>query len=102
MGAGMSRVLLMVDLGDGKVRCVSRTVGFDPAEILQGEEWLGDSGFYVWWTAHREATIADRWWLVEAETADDGRTVILQERVLPPLGLKSTLGRILAQGGRDA
>lgn len=40
-------------------------------------------------------------WLVECASADDGRTIIMQERVFDGTGIKSTLGRILASGGRD-
>lgn len=63
------KTLLFVQNGDARPKCVSRSAGFDPAERIQGQEWLADSGFYVWWNVHHKAMRSDRWWLVECENA---------------------------------
>ena len=99
------RVMLMVQNGD-KVTCASRSVGYDPAERLQGQEWLADSGFYVWWTARGKAMRAERWWLVEAESANEARVAIEYARLIPGSAVFESMkdghkARILASGGRS-
>jgi hypothetical protein len=95
----MSRVLLFVQTGSKrpKSRMAIREYWHHPERFAKHiEAWRGHSGRP---SDMFEAMAADRWWLVECESADDGRIIILQERVLPP-SLKSTLGRILASGDR--
>lgn len=94
------KVLLFVQTGDARPKCVSRSVGHDPAERLQGHRWLADSGFYLWWTAHEKAVAAARWWFVECENAAHGRVLISEWRARRELGVSQSPG-ILASGGKQ-
>lgn len=99
------RVLLFVQNGDGQPKCASPATMDRPALAPTWEcaKLNNDGGDGNWWWFYRGAVLkmlrADRWWLVECENAEDGRVVIMQERVLPE-GIVSTLGRVLASGGK--
>lgn len=84
------KVLLFVQSGNARPKC-AKSFGGRAHSAMQYfarvRERLGSEGQ------------PDRAWLVECENAEDGRTVIMQERVLPD-GIVSTLGRILASGGK--
>jgi len=96
------KVLLFVQTGDARPKCVSRNVGFDPAERLQGQKWLADSGYYVWWNVHDKATRADRWWLVECWSADEGRRYIRDQYMDDAPGYRADCAsHILASGGKQ-
>ena len=83
------KILLFTQTGDARPKCVKQ-FGADRARGLQ---YLG----------HLVRPESGRWlyWLVECENAEDGRAIIIQERVFDGTGIRSTLGRILASGGRD-
>jgi len=80
------KVLLFVQTGDARPKCV-KSFGNRKRNALAYFDAIakrfGGEGQ------------PERAWLVECENAEDGRTVIVQERVLPA-GIVSTLGRILA------
>lgn len=61
------RVLLMVERG-GRVKCVGRGEYATMSERVQYD--------------CTEATVADRWWLVEAESAEAARTLIYLRQTL--------------------
>lgn len=100
------KVLLFTARSGERPKCVSRSVGFDPAEILQGQKWLADSGFCVWWTAHEKAINADAWWLVECANAEAGRRVIAHHGVTTTCDCEPRFdpseGSVLAHGGKSA
>ena len=84
----MSRVLMMVDRGDGRVRCAK-----------SWRTWYPEPG-WVW----RNAPPNCRWWLVEAESADAARDVIVAadphtHAIAKVVLLRRSPGRILASGG---
>jgi hypothetical protein len=82
----VSRVLLFVQTGDGRPKCVGRY-----SEGLTARQ-----------CEHRSA--ADRWWLVECENADAGRKVIAFVESLPADKRHTAecydWGHILASGGK--
>ena len=88
------KVLLFVQTGDARPKCVYRLLANLPWDALA--EAIGDArddgarGD----TLAELAARADRWWLVECENADEGRTII----GCCPLDDH----RILASGGRHA
>ncbi len=79
------KVLLFVQTGDTRPKCVKR---FPP--VLRHIK----SGWEEWSVEYSKTATADRWWLVECENADEGRTII----GCCPLDDH----RILASGGRHA
>ena len=94
----MTRVLLMVDAGDGRVKFSGSLHPYRGG----GHTIIGpDPGYVYGWRQSRDMDEAARWWLVEAESAGDARIVIMHQCVFANTGIKSTLGRILASGARD-
>ena len=86
------KTLLCVQTGDERPK-VSPTTAIQRSTLLTGKP--GGPGSALPTLVHV------RWWLVECENPEDGRAIIIQERVFDGTGIRSTLGRILASGGRD-
>ena len=78
----MSRVMMLVDRGDGRVRCAK-----------SWRTWYPEPG-WVW----RNAPPNCRWWVVEAESADAARSLIAERTGINSDDWKAP-GRILASGG---
>ena len=103
------KMLLMVERG-GRVVCAGRawTAGFSPS----GRERHNLGGTKMYGTARMTSSMsANRWWLVEAESADAARELIevaklgLGESVMhlsarPGDTELEVTGRILASGGK--
>lgn len=89
------RVLLFVQTGDGRPKCVE-TPGWLSAKDAQHVREMSeshatpDSPHWIQVLDH-----ADRWWLVECLDAKHGRAVIAGSRTLD----SAEFGRILASGG---
>lgn len=97
------KVLLFVQNGDGRPKCVGRAVlfprsGYRPRYRRHLAIGPPPSPGYPqchWWTDFgpgAAAAHADSWWLVECENADLGRMAITTQT--------EQFGRILASGGR--
>lgn len=116
----MSRVLLFVQTGAWRPKCVPATVVGAvvwPRRSRRGEvrEWFNLAA--RWWirrSAWARIRHADRWWLVECENAEAGRQIIaaridhrgrpLDNTAYALYALKDGTvhtGRILASGGRN-
>ena len=113
----MSRVLLFVQTGDGRPKCVGKlaspgTVGSLGPQTAS----LYEHAFGYWISPGKQGDRdrADRWWLVECENAEAGRAMIgaavrsRGDRINPgtvvwaaaPHGGRYE-GRILASGGKE-
>ena len=93
----MSRVLLMVDNGDGRVKCAKKSVTHCSHSVafVYGRRNSCGACLGTGWVIGARAPQAARWWLVEAASVDDARAVIAGTADT------SSEGRILAQGGRQ-
>jgi hypothetical protein len=111
----VSRVLLFVQDGDGRPKCVGRPREWFPALLLpryqdlrtpkervedfERSGWtIPANGAQYRCTARQKLKrlMADRWWLVECLDAKHGRAVLAGSRSLD----SPALGRILASGGK--
>jgi len=111
---GGGRVLLFVQTGDGRPKQIAVAHGEDRSDQRHAMRVELD-GFFVSWVAAKVATkVSDRWWLVEAESAEAARTLIyLSDTVeaarrfvgapadAPVVVNANVDGRILASGGRE-
>lgn len=102
------KLLLMVDAGDGRVKCGD--------QVWPESEWHWNPRFprhrcegFRYTDAQLELRrSAARWWLVEAASAEDARELIDRLREYTDMGVPRTMigqpppGRIVVWGGRDA
>lgn len=105
----MSRVLLFVQHGDARPKCVGRTGPLGQIPWTRCPVWLKASRAEYGLSAmqQHEVEAADRWWLVAAANAEDGRFVIECDREAGGVlrdhfasDGKRIYGRVLASGGR--
>ena len=112
------KVLLFVQTGDGRPKCVGRTWPFEFTRYGIEAPRLKQLGEPPRHGSHHQARVlakADRWWLVECENADAGRFVIANAvkhggiwtrgdvyGPCAPSGYPEFMGRILASGGKEA
>lgn len=113
--AAKSRVMLFVQTGAGRPKCVARLAAGLRTDYY-AEAVHFKNGMVAWPLARQSwsSAVADRWWLVECENAEAGRALIAAKRswrgdlldksgpvlVALPSG-QLTEGRILASGGQS-
>ena len=110
----MSRVLLFTQTGGGRPKYVGRAYCERMFDHRGQERWLvhKDADGERWFSnpsVKRETNFADRWWLVECDNAEAGRTLILRSQRVGGEdewtkaidAHEPVAGRVLASGGRQ-
>lgn len=100
--AGGLKTLLFVQRGEGRPKCQHRLAPGQPWTSMRNAlatPGYTTGGYLAWEWSVKAAQSADRWWLVECENAEAGRTLIAEEG--NDLPFYSVDGRILASGGQS-